>query len=323
MLPINVLIIINMNKKWVLVLGGCGYIGTNICEDLLKNRFNVIAYDLNPGQSGSFLELYPNSYKHIQGVVSDLPTLVQVVTEHQIMLVMHLVSTMVPSSGYDKYLEEQKNIIVPSIELIKTFTDLGVNKLMFFSSGGTIYGNNGNSVNSELSSCQPINYYGLAKQQLENYLLMNHESLGLDYLIIRPSNPYGKNKKISSLQGLIPLVMSKLKNNQIIEVWGDGESTRDYIYIDDLAALITEIIKKNTWNEIYNIGTGEGTSINQIIEIAKAVTSKDVLVEYIEARSVDVPKNVLNINKLEGLIGKHQLLSVKQGMKLLWKAMAN
>ena len=134
----------------------------------------------------------------------------------------------------------------------------------------------------------------------------------MNFLILRPSNPFGEYHT-SSQQGLINVVLEKILNGELIEIWGDGSVVRDYVYIKDFVRILVDLIEKDIQNEIINIGSGRGYSINEILTIIKKEIGTFPL-EYVEARKVDVPYLVLNIDKLRTYIGIN-LMSLEDGIK--------
>jgi UDP-glucose 4-epimerase len=187
-------------------------------------------------------------------------------------------------------------------------------RLIYFSSGGTIYGAKKDAFFSERSLLAPISYYGQSKLLIEESIKFENRRSGLNYLILRPSNPYGIGQAIHAKQGLIAASIGNILNNKKITIWGDGSVVRDYIYIDDLIDAIVSIIKSGGDNEIYNIGSGKGYSINEVIDTLTKCIAKKIEVEYVDARSVDVPSVVLDTSKLHTIF-KPNYLSLEEGIK--------
>ena len=176
-------------------------------------------------------------------------------------------------------------------------------KFVYFSSGGTIYGNrNEMKPFSEKDEVSPISYYGWSKQIMENSILFMHRTKGLPYLIIRPSNPYGHGQNIYAKQGLVAVAIGKILEGKPVEVWGDGSSIRDYIYIDDLAVSVYQLIERNACNTTLNIGSGRGYSVNDVLAFLKIVSGIDYKIEYKNTRPVDVSNMVLDVTKLKEFI---------------------
>jgi len=176
-------------------------------------------------------------------------------------------------------------------------------KFIYFSSGGTIYGNRTDlKPFVETDSVAPISYYGWSKQMMENGIKYVYRTENLEYLILRPSNPYGHGQRLHAQQGLIAVALGKILAGEPITVWGDGNSVRDYIYIDDLAKIVCRLLADNVKNETLNVGSGVGYSINNIINELKSIVAEPVRVEYVSSRSVDVANMILDTHRLQGYV---------------------
>lgn len=292
----------------ILLIGGTGFIGSNIIKFFAKEKYKIFVLEL-PGVVHS-----PNNdFTIYYGRLEEIELIKKIVVDNSINVVIHLVSTLIPSSDINAYLNEFDAIIKPTISLLPFFAKSNV-KFVFFSSGGAIYGIKENGFFSESNRTNPISYYGQSKLILEESILLEGKKSGLNYLILRPSNPYGIGQNIFGKQGLIAASIGHLLNDEKISIWGDGTVVRDYINIDDLAKGVVKIIENSANNEIYNIGSGQGHSINDIIAILKKCSIKDFEVEYLEGRSVDVPIMVLNVEKYNYLVGDSKI-SIQEGIK--------
>ena len=237
-----------------------------------------------------------------QCTLGNVNTISDIIKENKIDVVVHLVSTLIPGSSYDDYKQEYKSIIFPSIELMEICAERGV-KFIYFSSGGTIYGNRNDALPFvEQDPMAPISYYGWSKQMMENSILFMHRTKGLKYLIIRPSNPYGHGQNLYGKQGLVAVAIGKILKDEPVEVWGDGSAVRDYIYIDDLANVFSQLIEKDVNNSTLNIGSGRGYSVNDVLAFLKIVSKKDFKIVYKNPRPVDVSNMVLDNSNLRQYI---------------------
>jgi len=295
----------------ILIIGGAGFIGSNLVKSLI-NCHNVYIYDI-PNANTARLESYLDRIFIYHGQLSQYDYLCNILEENSIDIVIHLVSGLLPCSNIDSYLEEYSTVIYPTIKLLPYLSKKKV-KFIFFSSGGTIYGLNHSLHIKETEKSSPICYYGLSKQVLEDSVHFEHRFSGLEYLIIRPSNPYGPGQNVYGKQGLIAVSIGKILNHEKITIWGDGSVVRDYIYIDDLSYAMAELIRLNVKNETFNIGSGIGHSVNEIIQEIQSVVDDDFEVEYSSGRNVDLPFLVLNISKLKTAI-RLSPISIKKGIK--------
>lgn len=298
----------------ILILGGGGFIGSNLTEFLINAGESVIVFSKKePNYSNSISD----KIKIIIGDFDNLETIEKIFEKNQIDIVVHLISSILPATPLEKVLKNTE--ITSTIKLLDIMRKRGVNKIIFFSSGGAVYGANGQKINTEDSPTNPINFYGWLKLTIESYIQMNHRIHGLNYIILRPSNAYGKKQNIQGHQGLIAVTLGKLLQNKPIEIWGDGKIVRDYIYIDDLCRALVLLIKNRRWNNIYNVGSGKGTSVNEILGIIKKMIGINFIINYKENRKVDVPINILDNSKLKNSIPWGKLTSLEKGVKTYWE----
>ncbi|MFH0891452.1 MAG: NAD-dependent epimerase/dehydratase family protein [Candidatus Falkowbacteria bacterium] len=303
-----------ITKYKILILGGGGYIGSNLSLSLKNAGHNVFAMarpGFIPRQNYEDSMLLYNDFK-------DTTSLGRILKDRQIDIVIHLISSLIPGSDTTSYVESIAADILPTIKLLDIMPAAGVNKIIFFSTGGAIYGHNGKTYNSELDPTNPLNYYGLQKLIIEKNILMSHRRHGLEYLILRPSNVYGKKVITGGNQGLIGVILGKIVRKEDVEVWGNGDIVRDYLYIDDCCRAVNDLIESGKWNEIVNVGSGIGATVNDIIGLVKEISGVNFRVNYSTGRKEDVPTNILNTDKLKGMIAWNNLIFPRRGIELSW-----
>ena len=281
----------------ILFIGGAGFIGSSLVKRFVSDR-KYLVFILEPEfanisrLNGYDLTVFRNSLSNINEVKN-------ILLANNIEVVVHLVSTLIPGSNYDDYVNEFKNVIFPSIELMEFCANEKI-KFVYFSSGGTIYGNRTTfQPFVETDNMEPISYYGWSKQMMENSILFKNITQNLKYLIIRPSNPYGHGQNLYGKQGLVAVAIGKIIENKSVEVWGDGSAIRDYIYIEDLASVFYQLINKDICNETINLGSGRGYSVNDVLAFLKIISKVDFKIEYKNARPVDVSNMVLDVEKMK------------------------
>lgn len=303
-------------KHNILVIGGAGFIGANLLSTLVKkDRYNLFVLE-TPFANISKLQAIEKEITIFKGALADYDLLQSIIVDHSITIVIHLVSTLVPGSSYDDYKREFENIIFPTVRLMSLCAEKNV-KFVYFSSGGTVYGNNSHEKFIETDLREPISYYGLSKQIIEDSILFEHRRGNLRYLIIRPSNPFGPGQSLNGVQGLVAVAIGKILAHESIVIWGDGSSVRDYIYIDDLVDATFELIHKEIENEILNIGSGIGYSINDILSCLKNIVGEKLNVKYETSRSVDVSSVILDITKLQSFV-QTNTTSIEEGIQMFY-----
>lgn len=302
--------------KKIIFAGGAGFIGSNLIRFLVKRKPDLEIYVLEP--SFANVSRLDGMNVHIyRGELSNIDFLQSIIEANNIDTVVHLVATIIPGSTFEDYKREYQQIIFPTIELMEVCAQRHIT-FVYFSSGGTVYGNRTDlKPFVETDAMAPISYYGWSKQMMENSIHYVHRTAGLKYLILRPSNPYGHGQNVHARQGLIAVALGKILAGEPIEVWGNGSNIRDYIYIDDLAEAVVQLLEKNVYNTTVNIGNGEGASINDIIQILRNVVDEEVKVDYKPARSVDVSHMILDTTRLKSYINM-EFTPLKDGIELFY-----
>jgi UDP-glucose 4-epimerase len=171
----------------------------------------------------------------------------------------------------------------------------GVRRVIFASSGGTVYGLPQSLPIAESHPTQPLVSYGIAKLAIEKYLHMYQVLHGVEYCVLRLANPFGERQRVSAAQGAVAVFLHRALHGETIHIWGDGSVTRDYIYIKDA---ISAFIKAMSWQgsqRVFNIGSGQGLSLNDILAAMEKLLGRPVTRSYEPARNFDVPVNVLDI----------------------------
>lgn len=296
----------------ILVLGGNGFIGLNLVDRLINSGHKVCVYDRSRSQLRDPLENVEYQY----GSLNDESSVSQAL--QNIEVVFHLISSSIPSTSNISPIDDIKNNLVDTISLLECMNKMKIRKIIYISSGGTIYGDSSNALINEDHPLNPQCSYGIVKLAVEKYLMMYARLYKFEPVILRASNLYGPWQGKVGLQGLIGTVLSKVINNEPIEVWGDGEVIRDYLYVTDLIDACEGALNKEL-SGIFNIGSGVGYSVNQIIKLIEEITSKKIEVRYSESREVDLKKVVLDIRKAKKEFGWKPKFSINEGLKEHYK----
>ena len=296
----------------ILLLGGTGFIGKNIIESFAKDKnYNIIVVTRNPCLIDDPLFLESN-ITIVTGTLMDIDFIKNVIVEHNVNVIIHLLSSLIPSSSDVDFYNGMDSIIIPTFKLIDFITNKNI-KFLFFSSGGTIYGN-ATSVINENTALNPINNYGFSKQIIEDYLRYKRNSCSLDCIVLRPSNVYGKYQSFDGNQGFISVAINKIFSEIPIEIWGDGNVVRDYIHIDDVVYVVKKIVSESVTNVTLNLSTGIGKSLLEIIILIEKHMRKNAIIHFNTKRSVDATTVILDNSELLALI-PHQFISVDEGIK--------
>jgi len=299
--------------KNILILGGTGFIGKNIIEFYIDDvEVNLILLVRNENNlDARFL----NSERIIVkiGSISDIDLIKNIVFDCSVNVIIHLVSNLIASSSDEEFLEGMGNVVVPTFRLIDFISEKEI-KLLFFSSGGTIYGNS-NSIINENTILNPINNYGFSKLLIENYINFKRNNGQLNCIVIRPSNVYGSFQSFIGNQGFISVAIHKIYNDQPIEIWGDGNTIRDYIHANDLVEVVQKLLCHSVANTTLNLSTGIGKSLLEIIEIIEKYLDKKGIIHFNNKRNVDANTVILDNSKLRATI-QQEFISVEEGIKM-------
>lgn len=300
----------------LLFIGGAGFIGSTLIRHFLQRHSEANISVIEPSFAnisrldGMNVTIYRSELGNFDYIES-------IIRKQKIDTIVHLVSSLIPGSGYEDYKNEIQNIAFPTLRLTQLCSEIGV-KFFYFSSGGTVYGNRQEPVPFvEDDEREPISYYGLTKLMLENNIYFENRTKNLQYLILRPSNPYGHGQALNGKQGIIAVALGKILRGDIIEIWGDGTSIRDYIYIEDLGYIFCQLIENDVVNTTVNIGSGEGYSINDIMDKIKTIVEEPVKVEYKPARSADVSTMILSTKRLSSFVDL-KLTPLEEGISMFY-----
>jgi UDP-glucose 4-epimerase len=283
------------NMKRVLVTGGAGFIGAHLVDSLIGKGYRVRVLDRIPVDLHTSWQT-SGQIEYLMGDFSD-HSLIDVAMK-DVDIVYHLVSTTIPaSSNIDPIFDVQSNLI-GSLSLLDLALKAGVKKVIFVSSGGTVYGKPKTLPIKENDATDPICSYGITKLAIEKYLHLYQELHGLEFMVLRLANPFGEGQRPGA-QGAIAAFMHKIVTEQAIEIWGDGSVVRDYIYIHDVIDVLVRGIEYSGKERVFNLGSGEGRSLNDIIKTLETVSGRPVERVYKTGRALDVPKSVLDISLIK------------------------
>ncbi|MBB1279866.1 NAD-dependent epimerase/dehydratase family protein [Pseudoalteromonas sp. SR41-1] len=300
--------------KNILIIGALGFIGKNLIEELQSKNVNLVLLTRNLTNAQQKVRNM-NNVAILKCDLQDIENIKSIITNYEIDTVIHLASGLIPSSDFSDFNQELKEVIEPTYKLIHLLASKNI-KFVYFSSGGTIYGNTDSERVCETNALNPINYYGYSKLLIENFIRFVARNSDLNYLILRPSNVYGRYQPKDRNQGFIAVAINKLSTSSPLTLYGKGEIIRDYINVIDLINITVQLLDKGTSREVINIGSGTGMSLNQIIEIIENITKNKLIILSEEKRLVDTKKIVLNIDKLNGYVN-YTPKSLKQGIEEL------
>ncbi len=294
-----------------LLIGGSGFIGSHVVDQLLERGHSVRIFDRAP----EHFRKTPAGADLCIGHLGDMDALGKALIG--IDCVFHTASTTVPStSNLDPVSDIQDNLI-NTVRLLQLMQKAAVQRIVFLSSGGTVYGVPTTPIVREDHPLRPISSYGVVKVAIENYLHAAQHLHGLKPLVLRPSNPYGPRQGLSGVQGVIATFLRRIALEEPIEIWGDGNIIRDFFHVDDLARLCADCMETDITG-VFNVGSGTGHSIRDIVEIVAKVTQRDIVPTFQTGRGFDVPKIILDTQAIRDRLGWTPEIALEDGIAMTW-----
>ncbi len=296
-----------------LVLGGAGFIGPHLAEALAQQGRQVRIFDrphldrLPLFPRAKRFEIFTGDFLNPQALAPAL---------EGVEVVFHLVSTTLPQSSNDHPVYDVESNVLGSLRLMELCRERGVRKVVFVSSGGTVYGVPRATPIGEDHPTDPISSYGIHKLMVEKYLALAHRLHGLDYRVVRPANLYGPRQRLDTAQGAVAVFLDQALRDQPIRIWGDGSVVRDYVYIADAVDALLKVASFEGAPRIFNIGSGKGTSLNELVAAIGQLLGRQIKIEYTSGRAVDVPANVLDASLAARHLGWRASTSLGDGLRL-------
>lgn len=301
------------SQKWSVVVGGAGFVGSHLIQELLRSGRSVRCFDRADAQVSLANSASSGKLEVMRGDLSDPKTVQAALVNCDVCY--HLASSTVPKSSNEDPAHDAQTNILDTLHLLDGACKAGVKKVVFMSSGGTVYGIPEALPTTELHKTEPICAYGISKLAIEKYLALYHRLHGLEYAVLRVSNAYGPGQRMDSGQGAVAAFLGKALRGETLEIWGDGSNVRDYIYIDDVISALLAATQYEGAERIFNIGTGTGISLNQVLDAIEHLLGNPTTRRYSEQRVHDVPSNILSIEKAKHALGWTPRVRFEDGLK--------
>jgi UDP-glucose 4-epimerase len=291
-----------------IVLGGGGFLGVNLCRRLAAAGGRVRAFGRRC--------LFPQALADVdwyQGDFSDKAALAAAIETYEV--VFHLVHATTPhSANLDMAADLQQNV-VSSIALLDISRNLGVKRIVFVSSGGVVYGQAKQIPTPEDAPTEPITAYGISKLAIEKYLALYQRLHGLDFRVLRVSNPFGPFQVATKNQGIVAALIAHALADEPAEIWGDGSVIRDYIFVSDVVDALAAAAADGSDARVFNIGSGQGRSLREIIAALEAALGRKMDINWKPGRPIDVATSVLSIDRARTALGWAPTTPFEQGLE--------
>lgn len=299
-----------LNRK-CLILGGDGFLGSHLVDDLLQRGFDVRVF-------GRFQENKVKNLNHVikkielfSGDFLNMSDLVKAL--NNVDYVFHFISSSNPASTINRPREEIELNVLPTINLLNICAKKKIKKFVFPSSGGSIYGNYPKGSASEMDLLNPISPHALGKLFIEQFLNYHLLQFKLDYVIYRISNVYGERQGINKGQGIIPTIINKALNKETVKIYGN--TIRDYIYVKDITSFMANNFYKKHKFRVYNLGSGGGVTLFNLLRIIKEQIELPLHIRKLMRRSCDIQRIILNIKRVRQEFDFSPKTTLKDGIK--------
>lgn len=292
------------------ILGGGGFLGSYLSKELLRNGSEVSIFDQSNARNLD--DLGKLGSKIIIGNFLDIQDIRSAISDCDV--IFHLISFTNPKTSMDNPKYDVETNIIGTVQLLQEASKIGIKKVIYSSSGGTVYGIPVEIPIKETHPTDPINFYAVSKLMIEKYLNLFKKLYGLDYGILRIANAYGERQPVTNNQGLIASLIDKVLQKNVIEIFGDGTNIRDYVHAEDVAKAFVKVAQHDGEQKIFNIGGGMGSSINDVIMMIENITGKNIQIQHLPERSFDVPVNYLDISKAKKHLDWEPAISLREGI---------
>lgn len=295
----------------IVIFGGGGFIGAAISDRLLKDGHHLRIFErprVPPYREFSADE-------SVEWITGDLMSIHEVTEALDgVDVVLHLVSTTLPKTSNDDPIYDVQTNLVATLQMLNAMVTKKVGKVVFISSGGTVYGSPKYLPIDESHPTEPQVSYGVTKLAIEKYLLLYQHLHGIKANILRVTNPYGERQRIETAQGAVGVFLSRALQDKPLDIWGDGSVTRDYIYVADVAEAFAKAVMYDGQKSVFNISSGVGTSLNELIAVLERVTGKPIPRNYSPGRPFDVLTSVLDNTLAKQELGWQPRTSLEDGI---------
>jgi len=289
----------------ILITGGAGFIGSHLTDKLIKTGHNVVVVDnLSTGKREN---LNPRAKFYKIDICNS--KISQIFKKEKPEVVFHYAAQINVRKSVAEPIKDAKINILGSLNILENSQKYKVKKIIFTSTGGAIYGEADIIPTPETYPENPLSPYGIAKLTVEKYLDYYYKIFGLSFISLRLANVYGPRQNSKGESGVVAIFYDKLLNKQQPIINGNGQQTRDYIFVDDVIEANFLALQKNKVG-IFNVGTGIETSVNEIFQKIKKVTKSNLKAIYKPAKKGDLERSCLDCSKIKKQLGwqpKHNL----------------
>ncbi|QJP96822.1 MULTISPECIES: NAD-dependent epimerase/dehydratase family protein [Pseudomonas] len=295
----------------ITVFGGGGFIGSTIVDRLLQDKHSIRVFE-RPRVPAYRAFLPDEQVEWMTGDLSDISSIKEAIDGVDV--VLHLVSTTLPKSSNENPIYDVQSNVIATLQLLDAMVEKKVGRIVFISSGGTVYGAPKYIPIDEKHPTDPEVSYGITKLAIEKYLHLYSHLHGIKQVSLRVANPYGERQRVETAQGAVGVFIHNVLKGTPIEIWGDGNVQRDFLHVSDVAEAFAKAVTYTGETSVFNISSGIGTSLNSLMSMIEEVSGAPVARNYKPGRSFDVPVSVLCNKLAQDDLGWSPRISMKDGI---------
>lgn len=292
------------------IFGANGFIGRHLTSRLVAENRSLVTVARSYEQP-------PSPDERLRVVTADLRDQDAIARSLDgVGTVVQLMGSSTPAQGNARTVEDIENNVIPHVQFLNQCVEAGVQRFVFLSSGGSVYGPVGASPVPESAVTNPISSHGVTKLMVEKFIGLHAQLDGLDHVILRVANPFGPGQVVRHGQGLIPALLGRFRAGLPVTIVGDGSAERDYVYIDDVVdAIVAAIDLRGRPRETVNVGTGVSRSVIAIVRAIESAGDLRFDVEWAPARPSDVPSIALDVTRARTVLGWQPRVDFADGLK--------
>lgn len=294
-------------KKYILVTGGAGFIGSHVVDTLIYNGFNVISVDLKPTKYKNEKALYFTC--DINSKDFDL-----IFEQYKITKIIHLAAQASVSYSIKNPTTDAQCNILASIKIIELSKKYNIEQIIA-SSTAAVYATPEYLPVDEKHPTSYLSPYAISKHAMEEYL----KTSGVNYIICRFSNVYGPRQSAEGEAGVVAIFADRMSKNLPVQIHGDGEQIRDFVYVGDVAKALLLLVKSEIKNEIFNVSSNTKNTINNLFDNLKKILNYPLEANYTPPREGDIRESILENSKIKTMLGFECEVVLEEGLKTVVK----
>lgn len=299
---------LSSNAEKVLITGGAGFIGSHISDKLTESGYDVIILDDLSSGTLENLKCYNGKVNFYQSKITDT-SIEEIFAKEKPDYCIHLAAQTSVNHAMGAPLNDADINIIGSVNIFSLCKKYNVKKVIMASTAA-VYGEPKYLPVDENHQTNPMSFYGLSKLTMENYVKL----FDTPYIIFRFSNVYGPRQKSSHESGVIKIFHDRMIKGEKIQIYGDGEQVRDFVYVDDIAQVMLRAIESKVYNEIVNFSSNSGVTINELFDMMKEIYGYPYAPLYEEKRAGDIKDSILSNKKAKELFGDVTNTDLQSGL---------